>query len=137
MKRNDKSGFSLVEVMVSMLVLAALVVGSAAVVYHAAGGIQRQQNKREGIVAVNEMMDSVWNQTYADLRQKQNTISTRNISVNHNTIAVTIAISAEATDLLTGEKFIQITLNMDPTGTGDHITLESRRYAYGLSKVRI
>ena len=46
MKKNHKAGFSLIEIMVSALLLAVLAVGGASVLYHTGAGVQVQGNKR-------------------------------------------------------------------------------------------
>ena len=46
MKTKHKSGFSLIEVMITALILAILAISSAAVLYHTGANIQIQGNKR-------------------------------------------------------------------------------------------
>ena len=46
MKTTQKSGFSLIEVMFTALILAILAIGGAAILYHTGAGIQIQGNKR-------------------------------------------------------------------------------------------
>lgn len=54
MKTTQKSGFSLIEIMVATLVLAFLAVGGAAVLYHTGASIQNQEQKR---MAVDQAME--------------------------------------------------------------------------------
>ena len=60
MKTKRTAGFSLVETMVSVVVLAVLALGGAATLYHTGGNIQQQQNQREAVIAVTQAMEAVW-----------------------------------------------------------------------------
>lgn len=132
--QNKKYGFSLIEVMIAVLVLAVLVLGSAAVVYRAGGGIQRQQNKRETIVAANQVLEIFWNMTYADLKGKYAGGSpiARTQLVNGNSLNASVVISEEKTDSH-GEQYIEITLDLDHRGGTDDIVFVTRRYEFGLN----
>ena len=134
MKTKHKSGFSLVEIMVAILVLVVLALGGGAVMYQTGGDIQQQQNKREAIVAANLVLENLWNTTYADLGSSPSTP----ISVTVNGITMTVSpvpILADQTDA-SGDKYhqIQVSVNLP---TGEPVILTGRRYERGLSKARV
>ena len=63
-----KSGFSLVELMVAMLILAVLVLGSAAILYQAGGTIAIQNNKRAAVSAASRRLEQISGMLYDDIR---------------------------------------------------------------------
>ncbi len=105
MKTNRKSGFSLIEIMVSVLILVVLALGGAAVMYQTGGNIQRQQNKREAIVAANQVLETIWNTTYTNIGSDPTTPAT--VSVNENTMPISVTISSENTNA-DGDKYYDI-----------------------------
>ncbi len=130
MKTKNKSGFSLIEIMVAVIILTVLALGGAAVMYHTGGGVQRQQNKREAIVAANRVLEALWNTTYANIGSSPETPST--VSVNGNTMATDVTISDEETNA-DGDNYYDIKISISYM-TGDTVELNSRRYKKGLSK---
>ena len=133
MKTKHKSGFSLIEIMVAVILLVVLALGGAAVMYQTGGGVQRQQNKREAIVAANRELEVLWNTTYADLGAGPATPAT--MSVNGNSMTLTVTISSEQTNA-DGDNYrdIQIVISYM---TGDTVEINSRRYEKGLSKAKV
>lgn len=133
MKTTYKYGFSLIEIMVSILILVVLAMGGAAVTYHAGGGIQRQQNKREAIVAANSILEALWSATYESLGTNP-TIQTT-AWVNGNTMPVNGIISSEQINE-DGDKYREIQISIFYM-EGDTVALTSRRYEKGLSKAPV
>ncbi len=133
MKTKHKSGFSLIEIMVSVIVLVVLALGGAAVMYQTGGGIQRQQNKREAIVTANRVLEALWNTTYASLGASPATPET--VMVNGNTMPVVVTVSSEQTNA-DGDKYHDIQISISYM-TGDTVELNSRRYEKGLSKATV
>ena len=72
MKTKHKSGFSLIEIMVAALVLAALAVGGAAALYHAGAGIQEQELKRMAVDQAMERLELVKRTKYSIIRPAAN-----------------------------------------------------------------
>ena len=133
MKKINKSGFSLIEIMVAVILLAVLALGGAAVMYQTGGGVQRQQNKREAIVAANRVLENLWSTTYANIGSSPTSPTT--VSVNGNAMTTSVTISSEQTNA-DGDNYydIQITISYM---TGDPVVLNSRRYEKGLSKAAV
>ncbi|MCF7864074.1 MAG: prepilin-type N-terminal cleavage/methylation domain-containing protein, partial [Kiritimatiellales bacterium] len=67
MKSKNKSGFSLIEVMVAALLLAVLAIGGAAVMYQTGGNIQIQGNKRIALELANEVLERYQSMEYKDI----------------------------------------------------------------------
>ena len=67
MKTKNKSGFSLVEIMVAALLLAVLAIGGAAVMYQTGGNIQIQGNKRIALELANEVLERYQSIEYSDI----------------------------------------------------------------------
>lgn len=134
-KMKNKSGFSLVEIMVAVLLLAVLALGGAAVMYQTGGSIQRQQSKREAIVAANHVIESFWNTTFADLGTLAGSSNSVNVTVNGQTQVSTISISAMTNDG-NGGNYYEIHVVV-PWIAGETVDVVSRRYEKGLSKARV
>ncbi len=134
MDNQYKAGFSLLEVMVAILVLAALVLGSSALVYRVNGGIQLEQNKREAIISADSVMEFYWNKSYDDLRDNFSDQSiVKSVTVNGRSMTATIALSAEMTDS-SGDNYIEISVDVDHRGTANDIVLVTRRYPFGIGR---
>lgn len=131
---NRKIGFTLVEVMISILLLLIMVLGGSAVMYQTGGGIQRQQNKREAVVAANSVLEGYWNTTYDDLGKLAGTPISTNVAVNGQDRTATIEISTEQNDG-DGGKYYELQVSV-PWMDGETVDLVSRRYERGLSKAR-
>lgn len=67
MKTKNKSGFSLIEIMVAAILLAVLALGGAQVLYHTGANIQIQGNKRIALELANARLESVRIQNYYGL----------------------------------------------------------------------
>lgn len=135
MKNKNKSGFSLIEVMVAVLLLMVMAIGSAAVMYQTGGGVQRQQNKREAIVAANTVLESYWNTTYSDLKAAAvNSPISDSVLVNGLTMPSSVTISS-GQDGGTGESYVEIKVSITYMA-GETVDVISRRYEKGLSKAR-
>jgi len=67
-KKNNKSGFSLVEIMVASLLIAVLALGGAAVVYHTESVIGSQSKKRLAIDQAIARMELVKRTRYSIMR---------------------------------------------------------------------
>lgn len=135
-KRNNKSGFSMVEVMVAVLLLLVLLQGGAAVMYQTGGGIQRQQNKREAIVAAEAVMERFWNRSYSDLQSIADSIITETVIVNGLTMNVPVDVGAESTDA-EGKSYIEVSVEIDHLGPSDDILFTTRRYQFGISRAAL
>ena len=133
MKTKHKSGFSLIEIMVAVIILVVLALGGAAVMYQTGGGIQRQQNKREAIVAANRVLESLWNRTYVYIGSSPPTSTTE--SVNGNAMTTDVVISSEQTNA-DGDNYYDIQIEISYMA-GDTVVLNSRRYEKGLSKAAV
>jgi len=69
MKINNKSGFSLIEIMVATLVLAFLAVGGSAALYHTGAMIQNQEQKRMAVDQAMERLELVKRTKYTTVQQ--------------------------------------------------------------------
>lgn len=138
MKTKHKSGFSLVEIMVAVLILAVLAIGGAAVMYQTGGNIQRQQNKREALIVANHIVESYWNLNYGDLRDNYagGTGSENSVVVNGRTMNLTVDFGAESFDG-DGNRYIEISVDVDHLGSGDDVILITRRYLYGIGRAAL
>jgi len=67
METNSKSGFSLVEIMVAVLILTVLALGGAAILYRAGGTVAIQNGKRAAISAANRRLEQLSTVPYADI----------------------------------------------------------------------
>lgn len=72
MKKNasSKNGFSLVEIMVAILLLAVLALGGAAVLYQTGGGIQVAGNKRVALELARSELEALSMEDYFVLRSR-------------------------------------------------------------------
>ena len=137
MSRNrNKSGFSLVEVMVAVLLLVVLSLGGAAVMYQTGGGIQRVQNKREAIIAANVIMERLWNQSYADLQSIADSSDSDTVTVNGLTMTVTVDVGVESADV-DGNAYLELSVDIDHLAASDDIIIKTRRYEYGISRAAL
>lgn len=136
--KKHTSGFSLVEVMVSVLVLVVLLIGGASVMYQTGGSIQRQQNKREALIAANNVLERFWNRSYEDLRDNfADSVSSLNAaSVNGQTMALNVAFSDELIDA-NGHPYIEITVDINHLSSGDDVVVVTRRYPYGIGRTAL
>ena len=134
--KTNKNGFSLVEVMVSVVLLVVLVIGGAAVMYQTGGGIQRQQNKREAIVAMETVMEQYWNQSYPDLQTLGGSTINDTITVNGIAMDVTVDVSAEAADS-EGNMYVELKIDVDHLGSSDDVVITTRRYEFGISRAAL
>lgn len=99
MKTKHKSGFSLVEVMVASLILAALVVGGAAVLYQTGGGVQIAGNKRVAMEYARSEMEAFKIGDYFVLRASApNTSVTKTETVNEVPLVITTDIILHGAD---------------------------------------
>jgi len=137
MKSKKSEGFSLVEVMVSIVLLLVLVLAGAAVMSQTGGGIQRQQNKREAIIAANTVMESVWNESYAINVARAGTTLNRTNTVNGVVMDVTITFGSEVVDAANNQQYVPIQVDVDHLGSSDDVVLSTFRYRYGLSRAEL
>jgi prepilin-type N-terminal cleavage/methylation domain-containing protein len=135
MSRQHKSGFSLIEVMIGMLILAVLVVGAATIMYQTGGIIQRQQNKREAIVAASTVLERYWSMTYADLEGLDGTKENKSTEVNGISMDYEVSIDAQIDS--DGDYCMEIVVDIDHMGSTDDAILTARRYPHGLSKASV
>ncbi len=70
MKTKNKSGFSLIEIMVAALLLAVLAVGGAAVLYQTGGDIQVQGNKRIAMEHARSKLEVLAEVDYLELQAR-------------------------------------------------------------------
>ena len=133
MKTKHKSGFSLIEIMVSVIILVVLALGGAAVMYRTGGDIQRQQNKREALVVANRVLEGLWNTTYADLGASP--LIPAIVAVNGNAMPVSVVISSEQINV-DGDSYRDIQISISYI-QNDTVELNSRRYERGLSKAKV
>ena len=133
MKTKHKSGFSLIEIMVSVIILVVLALGGAAVMYRTGGDIQRQQNKREALVVANRVLEGLWNTTYADLGASP--LIPAIVAVNGNSMPVSAVISSEQINV-DGDNYRDIQISISYV-QNDTVELNSRRYERGLSKAKV
>lgn len=70
MKKKVKSGFTLIEVMMAILILAALAMGGAAVLYQTGGTIKETGNKRFALELARSEMEDLFGQDYWDTRSQ-------------------------------------------------------------------
>ena len=132
MKKKNKSGFSLIEIMVAVIILVVLALGGAAVMYQTGGGVQRQQNKREALVAANRVLENYWNTTFADLdSQVAGSPIAKTVLVNGNTLSGEVKLALDST----GTNYCEIEITI-PYMAGDDVILTSCRYKWGLSKAK-
>ena len=135
MKTKNKSGFSLIEIMVAVILLVTLALGGAAVMYQTGGSIQRQQNKREALVAANFAMESFWNQNYDSLRSLGGTQSSTNADVNGQTMTMTVDILPEDVDI-DGNSNVVIVIDVDHMGSDD-VIIRTLRYPFGIGRAAL
>lgn len=141
---NEKSqGFTFVEIIVSIVLLVVLALGGAAVMFQTGGSIQRQQNKREALVAANAVMEYFWNQAYdaedpavIDIVAREGTTISRSKEVNGKTMTAQVSFSNKALDA-DGNEYIEITVEIDHLGIEDDVIITTRRYAFGLSRAAL
>jgi prepilin-type N-terminal cleavage/methylation domain-containing protein len=135
-KTLNKSGFSLVEVVVTILLLVVIALGGSAVMSQTGGGIQRQQNKREALVAANTVMERIWNQSYSVLQSLSDSTINETVTVNGVVMNVTVDVGVESTDP-DGQSYIELTVDVDHLSASDDIRITTRRYEFGISRAAL
>lgn len=135
MKTNQKSGFSLIEVMVAILLLLVLVVGAFMQVSQSGSSIQRMQNTREALIAAEQVMDTYWSLNYDDLESKAGNTENQNVTVNGISMAVQSTFST-GTDSL-GIDYVQVAVDINHFGSQDDAIITTRRYAQGFSRAEL
>ena len=99
MKTKNKSGFSLIEIMVSALLLAFLALGGAAVLYHTGAGVQEQGNKRIALEYGRSAIEGIKYEDYFVLRAKApNNPVTETKTVNGVSLVITSDITLHGAD---------------------------------------
>ena len=99
MKTKNKSGFSLIEIMVAALLLAFLAVGGAAVLYQTGGGVQVQGNKRIAMEYARSRIESSKSTGYFVLRAlAPNASATTTETVNGVPLVITTDITLHGDD---------------------------------------
>jgi type II secretory pathway pseudopilin PulG len=133
---KNRAGFSLIEIMVAILLLVVLVIGSAAMMYQTGGTIQRQQNKREALLAANAVMEEYWSNTsYDALFGLDGSSIETNVPVNGISMGGLVSIDAVTDE--EGKECVEITVGIDYLGAQDNVEISARRYRRGLSKVAL
>ena len=110
-KKKNKSGFSLIEVMVAILVLVVLVIGSAAVVSQTGGGLQAQAHSRDAMELVNEIMESAQSADYSSVAAGTNAFTRNGISYTVFTTVTEVTLTVETNSPL--RKKVAINLSYD------------------------
>lgn len=98
MKKQNKSGFSLIEVMVSILILLVLIIGGAAVLYQTGGTIQVEGNKRAVLERVRTEFERQRNLDYMVLRARA--VNGNPEVINYNEVYNGMSISVSFTNEL-------------------------------------
>ncbi|VGO17544.1 hypothetical protein PDESU_06141 [Pontiella desulfatans] len=130
MKKTQKSGFTLIEVMVACLLLVVVLLGSASVSYRSGAGIQGHQDRREATIAANIILEKYWNMTYPDLQAFAGTSISISKPVNGKTLTGSV-------DFVQGSDCIEIALDLKFNNDSDSIQFATKRYKYGLSKAKL
>ena len=133
MKLNRKSGFSLVEVMVSIIILLVLALGGAAILAQTGGTIQRQQNKREATVAANTALEQSSSKSFEKLLEDAGSTQAEAVIVNDIDMELTIDTGQKITDV-DGRDYVEVSARVSYLGVDDDVFITTRRYEYGLSK---
>lgn len=128
-----KSGFTLIEIAVALLVFTTLILGAAAMNRYSGTGIMERQIKRESVVVANHVMERYWNQSYGDLislssgspKGSEETIGTKSVDA-------TAAFSMDSDSR--GDDYVLITVTVNFGDDDDPVVLSTRRYELGLSK---
>jgi prepilin-type N-terminal cleavage/methylation domain-containing protein len=82
MKVKRTSGFTLVEIMISTLILAVLALGGAAVLYRTGGGVQVQGNKRIAMELARSQIEALQAEDYLVLVTQAPFSDTEGVTVN-------------------------------------------------------
>ena len=132
---QNNGGFTLIEVMVSILLLVVIIAGASASMYQTGAAIQRQQNKREAIFEVNTFLERLLNTTYAELVALDGTTDSGSVTINGNTMAYEVSVGHQLD--ANGDSCMEVVVDIDHLGSQDDVVLTVRRYQYGLSKASI
>ena len=87
LNRDKKAGFSLIEVMIAMLLLAILVIGTVAIATHSGETIAVQGIRREAIAAAHRRMEEVRSELYTHFL----TVKVNNINIGDEWIYLSYA----------------------------------------------
>jgi prepilin-type N-terminal cleavage/methylation domain-containing protein len=66
-KKNSKAGFTLIEILLAALIIALLVVGGAATMYHTGSNIRIQGNRRIALQMANQRLEHARNNYYYNI----------------------------------------------------------------------
>ena len=99
MKTKNKSGFSLIEIMVASLLLAVLALGGAAVLYRTGGGIQVYGNKRIAMEYARSMIETLKVEDYFVSRNRSSDDPVVTVeTVNGVSLAITTDLTLHGAD---------------------------------------
>lgn len=110
-KKKNKSGFSLIEVMVAILVLVVLVIGSAAVVSQTGVGLQEQAHSRDAMELVNEIMETAQSANYSSVASSTNAYTRNDISYTVSTTVNEFTSTVESNSVV--RKKVAINISYD------------------------
>lgn len=134
-QRQNKQGFTLIEVMVSALILAVVLIGAAHLMMQTSITVKQQQLKREAIISAGTVMESFWGMAYDDLEDLDG--STRNLSIYVTGVALDVDVTVDAVTDAEGMDCIEITAAAYRAQHVEEVRVTGRRYRQGLSQAAV
>ena len=130
-KKKNKSGFSLIEVMVAMLVLLVLMVGGAMVLYTTSADIQIYGNKRVAMERARTQLEVLQAKDYKTLSAEAKAGNPQTGSRSETWKGIPIAINwtnqwVSTGGILTNE-YIQLYVSASFSGTDERVLLQAHK----------
>lgn len=132
MKPKNKSGFSLVEVMVAALILVVLVIGGAALLAHAGSNVQVVGNKRVALERARTRMEQLRATDYMVLRERAVAAGNREITTTSETYnGVLLSISSTnqlvSSGGVLGNEYLALSVRASYRGANESVLLHARK----------
>ena len=128
-------GFTLVELLLSIIVLSVLIVGSAAMLSYVRMGVKQQEIKRLALIEANEIQERYWNRSYEELVILAGETVETSVSLNGVEHASSVSVGDVVEDGSWG-RYVDLGVSVEYR-SGQSVSLRSRRYENGLSKARV
>lgn len=130
-KKTNKSGFSLIEIMVALLLLLVLLIGGSMVLYETGADVQVYGNKRVALELARTELEGLLDTDYDTLRTRAISGSPETGSRTETWNGVTLGIDwtnrLVSSGGILGNEYIQLDVAVDFRGTAESVLLHATK----------